>query len=132
MALLVILAGCFEGLRVEHGWQHAAIGTDRYMIFPSNFRDVIDVIQQHGPARMHVAREIRHEIDADDSALVGDRANRRVRDITRMVRNRTSAGMADRQWTLCIMDGFLDGPGTTMGEIEQELFGLDSADGIAS
>ncbi len=79
---------------------------------------------------MHVRREIGHEIDADDAALVGDRLDHGIRDIARVVVERAGAGMADRQRPFREGDRFLNGPGAAMGEVEQEPFGLNAADSV--
>ena len=46
---------------------------------------------------MAVGRQERHEIDADDAALVGDRLDRLVGGVARMIGQRPRAGVADHQ-----------------------------------
>ena len=54
-------------------------------LFTGDLRDMLDIVEQGRPAGMHVRREVGHEIDADDTTLVGDRADRGVGHVTRMI-----------------------------------------------
>ena len=77
-------------------------------------------------------REIGHEIDADDAALVGDRRDRGVGDVARMVVDARAPVWLIVSGRFREGDRLVDRPGAAMGEVEQQLFGLDPADRVAA
>src|SRR5215469_9671072 len=102
------------------------------MILACGFGDMRDVVEESWAARMHARGKIGHEINADDTALVGDGLDRGIRYVARMVGNRTSTRMADCERSSGEGRGFLDRPGTAMSQIEEQLLGLDPADRVTT
>ena len=78
--------------------------------------------------RVAVERQERHEIDADHAALVGNRLDRLVGGVARMVGQRARAGMADHQRPLGEGRGLGHRPRAAVAEVEQQLLRLDPLD----
>ena len=83
--------------RVEDRRQHAIVGPDADMILAGDLRDMLDMGDEVLAPRLAVGPEERHEIDADHAALVGDRLDRLVRRVARMIGHGARAGVADHQ-----------------------------------